>query len=168
MSSLWLVSSFSCSFFLCTHSLHFTSLGIYDLLPSNCVTMFYIIRHLIVLLMSLLCSIIRHLAPLTLQPGASYASLDRQLLNSGGSVERDLNIVPSLADSSTGNAIPETQALVAVPATSMEPLAVVPFDQKSHPEFVRRRIRRPFSVSEVEALVQAVEKLGTGRFIFFL
>lgn len=26
-----------------------------------------------------------------------------------------------------------------------------------------RRIRRPFSVSEVEALVQAVEKLGTGR-----
>ncbi|KAK4551781.1 hypothetical protein RGQ29_032258 [Quercus rubra] len=108
-------------------------------------------------------SLSRHLAPLTLQPGASYASPDCQLLNSGGSVERDLNIVPSLADSSTGNAMPETQALVAVPATSMEPLAVVPFDQKSHPEFVRRRIRRPFSVSEVEALVQAVEKLGTGR-----
>ncbi|KAM4077992.1 hypothetical protein ACB094_09G001600 [Castanea mollissima] len=105
----------------------------------------------------------RHLAPLTLQPGASYASPDRQLLSLGGSVERDLNIVPSLADSSTGNAMPEAQALVAVPATSMEPLAVVPFDQKSHPEFVRRRIRRPFSVSEVEALVQAVEKLGTGR-----
>nr|2AJE_A Chain A, telomere repeat-binding protein [Arabidopsis thaliana] len=27
----------------------------------------------------------------------------------------------------------------------------------------QRRIRRPFSVAEVEALVQAVEKLGTGR-----
>jgi hypothetical protein len=27
----------------------------------------------------------------------------------------------------------------------------------------KRRVRRPFSVSEVEALVHAVEKLGTGR-----
>jgi protein TIF31 len=27
----------------------------------------------------------------------------------------------------------------------------------------KRRVRRPFSVSEVEALVYAVEKLGTGR-----
>jgi hypothetical protein len=27
----------------------------------------------------------------------------------------------------------------------------------------RRRIRRPFSVAEVEALVEAVERLGTGR-----
>jgi hypothetical protein len=33
-----------------------------------------------------------------------------------------------------------------------------------HPEFGQRRIRRPFTVSEVEALVQAVERLGTGRF----
>lgn len=41
---------------------------------------------------------------------------------------------------------------------------MVPFHQKSRrPEFVQRRIRRPFSVSEVEALVQAVENLGTGR-----
>ena len=41
---------------------------------------------------------------------------------------------------------------------------MVPFQQKSrHPEFVKRRIRTPFSVSEVEALVQAVENLGTGR-----
>lgn len=30
-------------------------------------------------------------------------------------------------------------------------------------EATQRRVRRPFSVAEVEALVQAVEKLGTGR-----
>ncbi|KAF5792768.1 putative transcription regulator Homeodomain-LIKE family [Helianthus annuus] len=30
-------------------------------------------------------------------------------------------------------------------------------------EVAQRRIRRPFSVFEVEALVKVVEKLGTGR-----
>ncbi|KAH7365336.1 hypothetical protein KP509_18G021500 [Ceratopteris richardii] len=43
-------------------------------------------------------------------------------------------------------------------------LAVVPFSQ--NPAGVstnKRRMRRPFSVAEVEVLVQAVEKLGTGR-----
>ncbi|EFJ13094.1 hypothetical protein SELMODRAFT_121021 [Selaginella moellendorffii] len=35
---------------------------------------------------------------------------------------------------------------------------------KSHSlEIHKRRIRRPFSVGEVESLVQAVEQLGTGR-----
>lgn len=33
----------------------------------------------------------------------------------------------------------------------------------NHGTVAQRRIRRPFSVSEVEALVEAVEKLGTGR-----
>ncbi|XP_019056375.1 PREDICTED: telomere repeat-binding protein 2-like [Tarenaya hassleriana] len=46
-------------------------------------------------------------------------------------------------------------------------LAARPPDRKSkRPEqqqAAQRRIRRPFSVGEVEALVQAVEKLGTGR-----
>lgn len=43
--------------------------------------------------------------------------------------------------------------------------SVVPVRMKpaSQPEMVQRRIRRPFPVSEVEALVQAVERLGTGR-----
>ncbi|EOA25313.1 hypothetical protein CARUB_v10018629mg [Capsella rubella] len=43
--------------------------------------------------------------------------------------------------------------------------SVVPVRMKhaSPPEMVQRRIRRPFTVSEVEALVQAVEKLGIGR-----
>ena len=46
----------------------------------------------------------------------------------------------------------------------MEALAVLPVHQKSkRTEIAQRRIRRPFSVTEVEALVQAVEKLGTGR-----
>ncbi|KAL9322888.1 hypothetical protein ACSQ67_010941 [Phaseolus vulgaris] len=46
----------------------------------------------------------------------------------------------------------------------MEALAVLPGHQKSkRTEIAQRRIRRPFSVAEVEALVQAVEKLGTGR-----
>ena len=45
-----------------------------------------------------------------------------------------------------------------------EELAMVPVHQKpKRSEIVQRRIRRPFSVDEVEALVQAVEKLGTGR-----
>jgi hypothetical protein len=47
---------------------------------------------------------------------------------------------------------------------SMEALAVAPLNQKTrHSELVQRRTRRPFSVSEVEALVHAVEELGTGR-----
>ncbi|KAF5476080.1 hypothetical protein F2P56_007822 [Juglans regia] len=94
--------------------------------------------------------------------GTSYVSPD-PLLNLSSCVESNLNIVPSLADILTGNDLPETQALVAVPSSSTEALAVVPFHWKSHSEYVQRRIRRPFSVSEVEALVQAVEKLGTGR-----
>lgn len=59
---------------------------------------------------------------------------------------------------------PASLALVPVPARSTEPLAVVPVSQKTRcSELVQRRTRRPFSVSEVEALVQAVEELGTGR-----
>lgn len=43
-------------------------------------------------------------------------------------------------------------------------LAVVPFGQNPTSMGInKRRIRRPFSVAEVEVLVQAVEKLGTGR-----
>ncbi|XP_019099949.1 PREDICTED: telomere repeat-binding protein 6-like [Camelina sativa] len=48
---------------------------------------------------------------------------------------------------------------------STEAVAAKPVRMKpaSQPEMVQRRIRRPFTVSEVEALVQAVERLGTGR-----
>ncbi|CAN1769959.1 Telomere repeat-binding protein 5 [Linum perenne] len=62
------------------------------------------------------------------------------------------------------SSLPDSKALVTVPAMRMDALAVVPFNRKSgQPELGQRRMRRPFSVSEVEALVQAVEKLGTGR-----
>ena len=44
-------------------------------------------------------------------------------------------------------------------------LAMVHLPQKSRIlDIGKRRVRRPFSVAEVEALVHAVEKLGTGRY----
>ncbi|KAK4758048.1 hypothetical protein SAY87_019349 [Trapa incisa] len=48
--------------------------------------------------------------------------------------------------------------------TSLEPLAVVPANMNNKgSEQSQRRTRKPFSVLEVEALIQAVEELGTGR-----
>lgn len=59
----------------------------------------------------------------------------------------------------------DSKAIVVVPAMNAEALAVVPLNQKSRrAEMAQRRTRRPFSVSEVESLVQAVEELGTGRY----
>ncbi|KAI3801503.1 hypothetical protein L1987_29610 [Smallanthus sonchifolius] len=57
----------------------------------------------------------------------------------------------------------DSRALVTVPANNVGELVVVPVRKSKGAEVVQRRIRRPFSVSEVEALVEAVEKLGTGR-----
>ncbi|ONI03437.1 hypothetical protein PRUPE_6G256900 [Prunus persica] len=106
----------------------------------------------------------RHSASLVSQPGTSNVSPNPPVINFGGYVKRDLNAVPSLPSTSIEKTPQASQALVAVPPISMNALAVVPFHRKSgHPEYVQRRIRRPFSVPEVEALVQAVEKLGTGR-----
>ncbi|CAK9206432.1 unnamed protein product [Sphagnum troendelagicum] len=43
-------------------------------------------------------------------------------------------------------------------------MSLVPMQPKSSPlDIGKRRVRRPFSVTEVEALVHAVEKLGIGR-----
>lgn len=85
------------------------------------------------------------------------------LTNSGNHVESNRDKVPSHIDM-TDKTTPESKALVALPAMSMEALAVIPLNQKTrHAELVQRRTRRPFSVSEVEALVHAVEELGTGR-----
>ncbi|XP_022890760.1 telomere repeat-binding protein 5-like isoform X2 [Olea europaea var. sylvestris] len=55
-----------------------------------------------------------------------------------------------------------SRALVAAPKMR-EALAIVPMHISKQSESAQRRMRRPFTVSEVEALVQAVEKLGTGR-----
>ncbi|TVU47580.1 hypothetical protein EJB05_07186 [Eragrostis curvula] len=57
-----------------------------------------------------------------------------------------------------------SRAIVPVPPADSNAGAVVPANKsKRSPEQGQRRIRRPFSVAEVEALVLAVEKLGTGR-----
>lgn len=59
-----------------------------------------------------------------------------------------------------------SQATLPVPAVKIEPLAIIPVVRKPRQieTLGQRRMRRPFSVSEVEALVAAVEKLGTGRY----
>ncbi|KAI4368842.1 hypothetical protein MLD38_017354 [Melastoma candidum] len=58
----------------------------------------------------------------------------------------------------------ESKAIVPISSTNAGALSAIPLNRKpKQSEIAQRRIRRPFSVAEVEALVQAVEKLGTGR-----
>lgn len=62
--------------------------------------------------------------------------------------------------------VEDSKALVVVPeALEPEVLSMVPLSEKpaKRYEVSQRRTRRPFSVSEVEALVEAVETLGAGR-----
>lgn len=87
---------------------------------------------------------------------------DSSLLTNPGNLVHEST--SSATDTIIDNITPDSGALVAVPA-SAEALAVVPVNQKTKRcEYAQRRTRRPFSVSEVEALVQAVEELGTGRY----
>lgn len=80
---------------------------------------------------------------------------------SSGSIK---NLILSSTTELTDKSVSDSKALVPVLAESMEALAVVPVNQRfKRPDIGQRRTRRPFSVSEVEALVRAVEKLGTGR-----
>lgn len=80
-------------------------------------------------------------------------------------MESDHDSAPSPTDVSTDKSTTDLKALVPLQEMQVEALAVVPPHQKSKcTEIAQRRIRRPFSVAEVEALVQAVEKLGTGRY----
>ncbi|CAN4090075.1 unnamed protein product [Withania somnifera] len=59
---------------------------------------------------------------------------------------------------------PGSRDLVIVSPLNTETHTVFPVSLKnSHSELPQRRTRRPFSVAEVEALVEAVEQLGTGR-----
>ncbi|KAF7831065.1 telomere repeat-binding protein 3-like [Senna tora] len=86
------------------------------------------------------------------------------LTNTGNLIESNHESISSPADTKNDNITPDSRALVAAPPRSTEPLAMVPVNQKTRrSELVQRRTRRPFSVSEVEALVKAVEELGTGR-----
>uniref|UniRef100_A0A1J3GMA0 Telomere repeat-binding protein 3 n=1 Tax=Noccaea caerulescens TaxID=107243 RepID=A0A1J3GMA0_NOCCA len=86
------------------------------------------------------------------------------VINPGIIVDNNLEIVPYQSDISVDEPSSDSRALVPVPALEVKALAIVPLNQKpKRSELAQRRTRRPFSVTEVEALVQAVEELGTGR-----
>ncbi|KAI4385554.1 hypothetical protein MLD38_003567 [Melastoma candidum] len=106
--------------------------------------------------------LMRHPAtPTNVQPGNCNKLAEPRGANLGKLVESDRDSTTSPMNMlRKGRA--ESKALV--PISSMNAIAAVPIHRKSkRSEIAQRRIRRPFSVAEVEALVQAVEKLGTGR-----
>ncbi|XP_024008210.1 telomere repeat-binding protein 5 isoform X2 [Eutrema salsugineum] len=76
------------------------------------------------------------------------------------SVESDLESKPSAPNRAK---TVYSRALIPVSPLHVQALSVVPPRKPKRCEVAQRRIRRPFSVAEVEALVQAVERLGTGR-----
>ncbi|XP_073150186.1 telomere repeat-binding protein 2-like [Henckelia pumila] len=78
-------------------------------------------------------------------------------------VECDHDSVLSPPDMSLQKPAAQLKALAPVPKMEPDVLAMVPLKKSKRSDSAQRRIRRPFTVSEVEALVQAVEKLGTGR-----
>ncbi|KAL9231372.1 hypothetical protein vseg_006609 [Gypsophila vaccaria] len=92
-------------------------------------------------------------------------SLDKpSVTDSNSPAGSSRELVPSTTVEFPVKNVPDSKALVPFPECNMEALAVLPMNQRSkHFENGHRRTRRPFSVSEVEALVHAVEKLGTGR-----
>lgn len=111
----------------------------------------------------------RCLGTFSVDSGISVAEQDSCLLtNTGNLVEINHDSTSFPTDTVSDKLTPDSRALVAVPARSAEALSVVPLNQNTkRTELVQRRARRPFSVSEVEALVQAVEEVGTGRFNFY-
>ncbi|XP_020103333.1 telomere repeat-binding protein 5 [Ananas comosus] len=76
--------------------------------------------------------------------------------------ESDHDSVHSPTNALSVNKTPSSSQML-VPVPSMDLLDLVPRRKLRQSELSQRRIRRPFSVAEVEALVEAVEKLGTGR-----
>ncbi|GLT93070.1 hypothetical protein SLE2022_108760 [Rubroshorea leprosula] len=110
-------------------------------------------------------NVMRSLATPAVDSGISDAVPDpTSLTNSGNPIDHNHDPVSSHTDILTHPNLPESKALVPVPAVKAEALAVIPLNQKpKKSELAQRRTRRPFSVTEVEALVEAVEELGTGR-----
>ncbi|KAK8512302.1 hypothetical protein V6N13_097043 [Hibiscus sabdariffa] len=109
--------------------------------------------------------ITRNATSFTIEPGTSGVSHVPPVTSCNNGAESDLHLVSSLPNISANTiTLLNSQSVLSIPAISVGALAVVPIHHRARcREFVQRRIRRPFSVSEVEALVQAVEKLGTGR-----
>ncbi|XP_020548885.1 telomere repeat-binding protein 3 isoform X2 [Sesamum indicum] len=98
--------------------------------------------------------------------GISNTSVDTPVLAKLDDVGQNKYICSTKtpSDALLDGAVPDSKALVPVPPVNVEELAVVPANLKpKRSELSQRRTRRPFSVAEVEALVEAVEKLGTGR-----
>jgi hypothetical protein len=95
-------------------------------------------------------------------PSVIAAPLATKLENLEVDIE---DIVPiSVSLPTEGKTVLDSKALVCAPPLKVEALSAIPLDQKyKRSELSQRRTRRPFSVSEVESLVEAVEKLGTGR-----
>lgn len=83
---------------------------------------------------------------------ANYQGNDHDSVHSPGGISS-----PEKASANSRAIVPVT------PVDSSAGAIVVANKAKRSSEQGQRRIRRPFSVSEVEALVLAVEKLGTGR-----
>ncbi|CAH2053893.1 unnamed protein product [Thlaspi arvense] len=103
----------------------------------------------------------RSAASPTLDSGIPHAD---DVINAGNIVENNLELVPYQSDVSVDEPSSDLRALVPLPALEVKALAIVPLNQKpKRTELSQRRTRRPFSVAEVEALVHAVEELGTGR-----
>ncbi|KAK9063411.1 hypothetical protein SSX86_017281 [Deinandra increscens subsp. villosa] len=94
----------------------------------------------------------------SLEPPPPVTSLDNHL-------EKNEEIPAFAAEVTTQVPVEDSKALVLLPALNEEVLSVIPLSEKTTKryEYSQRRTRRPFSVSEVEALVEAVETLGAGR-----
>ncbi|CAN1282795.1 Telomere repeat-binding protein 5 [Linum perenne] len=103
-------------------------------------------------------------SPIMVHQGTSAASPEPHAVNLGNSVESDHDSAPSPTDTIYDLSTSVSKALQAVPSMDIDAFRMVPVNRKSkRADTAQRRIRRPFSVAEVESLVQAVEKLGTGR-----
>ncbi|GMP89382.1 hypothetical protein CsSME_00040994 [Camellia sinensis var. sinensis] len=113
------------------------------------------------------CDISQPLARCSYTPvvhqGTPDTSLDPLLCNSGNLIQGDHDLVESQTNILVGkNTAP--MEVIALPAMSVEPLDMSPMHEKSNSsQNVQRRRSEFYSISEVEALVQEVEKLGTGR-----
>lgn len=112
--------------------------------------------------------IIRSPATPMIDSGISNASVDPHFVSKVDDDDTDTSDFMSSPQTPTNEivngAVPDSKALIPVPPTNLEPLAAIPVNSKHKKnELSQRRTRRPFSVGEVEALVEAVEKLGTGR-----
>ncbi|KAK7261488.1 hypothetical protein RIF29_27801 [Crotalaria pallida] len=96
--------------------------------------------------------------------GCSCMLPEHQATSLGNLVAGGHDSIPSPISTSVEKSLADSRALVTVPEMGMEARTLLRTNRKSkRSEIAQRRIRRPFSVDEVEALVQAVEKLGTGR-----